>query len=520
MKSITTKISGMTILMCICISVVLLVIFIIAFNDIADTQLKLLDTTLREDFDRTVRWEVETAHSMLETLHTLQEEGELSPALAESLARKLLRNLKYDDDGYFWADTVDGLNMVYLGKDQEGKNRYNAVDSKGNLYMQKIIERGLQPGGGYTDYYFPRAAGGESLPKRSYSLLSKSWGWVIGTGAYIDDIQTLVQQKRTQLDTQIRTTLGITIAVVIVIVALATIGSIFLGKQLSRPIVFAASQAKLFAEGDFTHPFDNQYTKLNDETGVLLKSLDAMRKDLADLIGGIVESSTRVGAGAEQLKSTAQDVSSGASEQAASTEEMSSSIEELISTIKQNADNAAETEQIARKAATDAVEGAGAVREAIEAVKHIAERISVIEEIARQTNLLALNAAIEAARAGEAGKGFSVVAGEIRKLAERSGDSAAEIREISASTTAAATKAGNVLEKLSPDIMKTADLVSEISAATAEQRIGADQIGQAMIQLDTVVQRNAAAAEELAAAAQSLHDEAETLKEACTQFKL
>ncbi len=113
-----------------------------------------------------------------------------------------------------------------------------------------------------------------------------------------------------------------------------------------------------------------------------------------------------------------------------------------------------------------------------------------------------------------------MVAGEIRKLAERSGGSAAEIRDISLATTAAAERAGNALAGLAPDIARTAELISEISSATSEQRAGADQIGQAMTQLDSVVQRNAAAAEEMAAAAQALNEEAETLRSAVSSFKV
>jgi uncharacterized protein YhaN len=107
-------------------------------------------------------------------------------------------------------------------------------------------------------------------------------------------------------------------------------------------------------------------------------------------------------------------------------------LEEMVSNIKQNADNAQQTDKIATKSAKDAQESGKLVSEAVAAMKEIASKISIIEEIAHQTNPLALNAAIEAARAGEHGKGFAVVAAEVRKLAERSQKAAGEINQLSA----------------------------------------------------------------------------------------
>ncbi len=520
MKSIKTKISAMAIGITVAVTAVLLTVFLLSFRSMVDEQLGLLDTTLRESFDRTVRWEVESAVTMIERVATLEKEGVLDRATAEEVAKKLLRDMRYGQEGYFWADTKDGTNVVLLGGAAEGKNRLESVDTNGTKFIRSIIDNGMKDGGGYSDYWFPKAGTDKPLPKRSYSLLSKSWQWIVGTGAYVDDIDGIVETKRIEADSFVRRSMGITLALAGLAAIVATAVAVAIGVKLVKPLVYAAEQTELFAAGDFSRAFDERKTAQTDETGALLRALDAMRSDLAEMIGGIMSVSKSISTGSTELSDTSQEVSAGASEQAASTEEISASIEEMVSTIRQNADNSGETERIARKAAKDAAEGSETVNAAIQAVKQIAQRIAVIEEIAGQTNLLALNAAIEAARAGEAGKGFSVVAGEIRKLAERSATSAAEIREISATTTEAAQRAGAVLASLAPDIVRTADLVGEISAASAEQRVGADQIGQAMTQLDTVVQRNAAAAEELAASAENLSGQSETLRDTVSRFKV
>ncbi len=181
----------------------------------------------------------------------------------------------------------------------------------------------------------------------------------------------------------------------------------------------------------------------------------------------------------------------------------------MTANIKQNADNAAQTEKIARQSAKDAEASGEAVARAVDAMRTIAEKIGIVQEIARQTDLLALNAAVEAARAGEHGKGFAVVASEVRKLAERSQSAAAEISAMSGGTVKAAQEAGDMLGRLVPDIRKTAELVSEISAACREQDIGASQINEAIQQLDKVTQQNAGASEEMSATSEELASQAE-----------
>lgn len=244
-----------------------------------------------------------------------------------------------------------------------------------------------------------------------------------------------------------------------------------------------------------------------------------LNRSIMKVINAVDSSSNQVSAGAEQISTSSEQLSQGANEQAASVEEISSAIEEMTATIKQNADNARQTEKIAAKSAQDAKESGETVRQTVKAMKEIADKISIIQEIARQTNLLSLNASIEAARAGEHGRGFAVVASEVQKLAERSQESASVISELSLSSVDIAEKAGEMLGKLVPDIQKTADLVAEINAASGEQANGAGQISSAIQQLSSVVQENASSSEELAATAEELSSQTVMMQEAIIYLK-
>jgi methyl-accepting chemotaxis protein len=293
--------------------------------------------------------------------------------------------------------------------------------------------------------------------------------------------------------------------------------SMFFTRSITGPLNEAVSFTETIASGDLTVDVKAEGT---DELGRLLSSMESMASRLRGIVGEVVGASDNVASGSEELSSSSEQMSQGAAEQASSAEEASSSMEQMAANIRQNADNALETEKISQKAAQDAREGGDAVKEAVGAMKKIAEKIGIIEEIARQTNLLALNAAIEAARAGEHGKGFAVVAAEVRKLAERSQEAAGEITELSGSSVDVAEKAGQMLDKLVPDIQKTAELVQEISAASNEQNSGAEQINKAIQQFDQVTQQNSSASEEMASTSEELSSQAQHLQGVISFFKV
>jgi methyl-accepting chemotaxis protein len=141
--------------------------------------------------DAIIKAQVQQADSMLETVYEGSLDGIYPLEQAKKLGADLLRNLRYGDDnqGYFWADTIDGTNVVLYGrKDVEGTNRLDAYVG-GVYHVREIIKNGQKPGGGFTDYFYPKMDKSEPLPKRGFSLLFEPFGWVLGTGYYIEDLK-------------------------------------------------------------------------------------------------------------------------------------------------------------------------------------------------------------------------------------------------------------------------------------------------------------------------------------------
>ncbi|MGA2779466.1 MAG: methyl-accepting chemotaxis protein, partial [Steroidobacteraceae bacterium] len=230
-------------------------------------------------------------------------------------------------------------------------------------------------------------------------------------------------------------------------------------------------------EGDLTARINE-----DDKSGffkALAAGMNQLTANMAEVVLKMSRAAAEVRTGANEISKGNLDLSQRTEAQASSLEETAASMEQMTSTVKNNADNAAQANQLAAAAREQAERGGKVVSSAVVAMseinaasKKIADIIGVIDEIAFQTNLLALNAAVEAARAGEQGRGFAVVASEVRNLASRSAEAAKEIKGLIHDSVGKVTEgtklvdeSGRVLAEIVTGVKKVTDVVAEIAAS-------------------------------------------------------
>jgi methyl-accepting chemotaxis protein len=264
------------------------------------------------------------------------------------------------------------------------------------------------------------------------------------------------------------------------------------------------------------------------------RGVNQLADNMAEVISRVKRVAADVHRGADEISAGNANLSQRTEEQSSSLEETASSMEEMTTTVKQNADNAAQANQLALAARDQAEKGGAVVNQAVaamsginEASKKIADIIGVIDDIAFQTNLLALNAAVEAARAGEQGRGFAVVASEVRSLAGRSATAAKEIKELIQDSvrrvedgSVLVTQSGQTLERIVASVKKVSDIVAEIAAASREQSSGIEQVNRAVMQMDELTQQNAALVEEATASSQAMAEQVRGLNEMLARFRV
>jgi methyl-accepting chemotaxis protein len=321
------------------------------------------------------------------------------------------------------------------------------------------------------------------------------------------------------------------------LIALAVLGAAAIGlivsRGISRPIQVAVAASRRIAQGDVTLR-DHALAAGRGETGQLLQAIAQMTQNLRALVGQVAEGAHTVSDTSAQIAQGNLDLSQRTEEQASTLEETASSLEELTSTVTQNAHHARQASELAVGATGVARKGGQVVGQVVatmngisESSRKIADIISVIDGIAFQTNILALNAAVEEARAGEQGRGFAVVAAEVRNLAQRSAAAAKEIKVLIGNSVdqvqggaKLVSDAGQTMEEIVTSITRVSDLIAEIAAASQQQSAGIEQVNIAIAQMDQVVQQNASLVEEATAATESMKEQAGSLLDTVSRFKL
>ena len=464
MKSVKLSMVLSNILLVCVVSIVIGAVSLFEIQSQSTEQMKNYESAVRQEYDDSVKYQVENAISLLNGIYERQQAGEFTEEEAKEEAKRLIKSLRYNGDGYFWIDDTDYILIAHpMLEEQEGNNRYDTTDQNGVKLIQEIVKTATTiPEGGFNEFWFSKPGQEEPAPKRAYSMLFKPYNWIVSTGNYVDDMDADILARTTSMNTKVhRIEIFLTISILVCIL-IAAVVAFWLAGRFTRPLEKIEQLAKRLSRGDFT-----QSIRLNrkDEFGQTAAALDqaqenigALVREIAGVTATIEQTIERLGDVFQSVEDTTNgvndaiaDMAQGAMTQAESTEDATKHVSEMGDNIHtttnyvESLNKQAGEMAISSKEALETIQALGQIniqtREQIEiiykqtgttneSVQKIKQATELINSIAEETNLLSLNASIEAARAGEAGRGFAVVADQISKLADQSSESAHQIEEV------------------------------------------------------------------------------------------
>ncbi|MDP5240263.1 methyl-accepting chemotaxis protein [Uliginosibacterium sp. 31-16] len=500
-----------------------------------------------------IRSVTEALYTTIARLQEQEAAGKLSREQAQAAALEAAAGFRYGGaDGkteYFYIYNLEGVNLFHIKKELIGQDlREKIRDGKGGYPVKDLLAAIASQPHAFVESSFPRPGSDVAVPKLQFVMKFEPWGWMIGTGIYIDKMEKELTQ---------RLWIDLSLAFVLLL-ALGGFGYV-IARGVMRQVGGEPTEAIAFmnrvAAGDLSgHMPDAPRGSMLHSIG---ETVAALRKMVAD-IGRIA---TQLVQDADSISTVSNDVADASQRQAEATSSMAAAIEEMTVSINHISDNSRDSEENSIQSVRMAEEGVSRVETAAGRIRDIAGSVSgasdgihkleeragqissitgVIKEIAGQTNLLALNAAIEAARAGETGRGFAVVADEVRKLAERTASATLEIETMIAGIQTETVSVVGVMNDALPQVEAgvqaaeaaaaslrliqdgtrlTLERVRDVSVSTREQSMASNSIAQKVEEIASMVETNAGAIQEAANTAKGMEKIAGTLSELVSRFR-
>ena len=442
---------------------------------------------------------VDMARNMALGLQKQVAAGQMTKEAAIAEFSKRGNTLTFDNgNGYVFAYTMDGVAVLAPVPGQIGQNRMD-VDTGGRKLVRELRDGIAANGEIMLRYEYRRPGQDKLIRKFSYAVPIPGWNMFVGTGAYLDDLDTKMKP--------IALVLGIAI---LGIAAIAGSIAWTIGRSISRPLAQLGARMQELAKGRL----DGEIPGIGrgDEIGAMAATVQIFKDNAVRIRGleqkeaevqaraaaerraamenitgdfersvtGIVRSVSTAAAGmqttAQSMTTTASDASARAATVGAASQRSSDNVgtvasaaEELSRSVTEISRQVARSSEIASKAVSDAERTNATVGALSTGAEKIGEVVKLIHSIAAQTNLLALNATIEAARAGDSGRGFAVVASEVKALANQTAKATEEISSqvaaMQASTSEAVASIGGITETIS----QMSEITVSISTAVEQQ---------------------------------------------------